>query len=268
MTPEPIRTSAPLLAIDAGNSRVKARVHTPEGPGPSAAIERAQLESPEGRQLLAGLLRHGHPIREAVISCARPADEEVLSRLLGPMGLRAAFLHRADPSPVPHCYRSGGPGPDRIAVAMALRHLFPGRPALCIDFGTATNTVVTDGSGRFLGGAILPGVRLQADSLHRATDGRLPAITLREGESFGGGFAEDTPGTMALGILVGHAGAADGLIAHHRRVSGGEVALVATGGNAPLVLPLMREKPECIPALVLDGLAVWGGHGPGGSGQG
>lgn len=260
MSPDPVTAPAPLLAVDAGNSRIKIRVYTEKGGGPVGGLPRPSLDSAEGEAFLEEFLGSPGAPRIAMVSCARPADEETLGALLGHYDVDVHLLHQADPCPVQHRYEEGFPGPDRLAAAIALRHFFPGRPAVSVDFGTATNSVAVDCEGALAGGAILPGVRLQAESLHRATEGRLPVVVLEREAPLDNDFAGGTPGAMVLGILLGHAGAVDTLIAHHRRLlgRGSEAALVATGGNAALVLPHMKERPLLLPHLVLDGLAVWG----------
>lgn len=57
-------------------------------------------------------------------------------------------------------------GPDRLANALAARELY-GTPAVVIDFGTATTFEVVDEAGGFVGGAILPGMRVALEGLYR-----------------------------------------------------------------------------------------------------
>jgi type III pantothenate kinase len=60
-------------------------------------------------------------------------------------------------------------GADRIADAVGALHLFPGRNLIVVDFGTATTLAAVSRDRDFLGGAILPGVRLAMEALEEKT---------------------------------------------------------------------------------------------------
>jgi type III pantothenate kinase len=60
-------------------------------------------------------------------------------------------------------------GADRIADAVGALHLFPGQDLIIVDFGTATTLAAVSRDREFLGGAILPGVRLAMEALEEKT---------------------------------------------------------------------------------------------------
>jgi type III pantothenate kinase len=68
-------------------------------------------------------------------------------------------------------------GPDRIANAIAATHLYPDRNLIVIDFGTATTFDVVRASRDYLGGIILPGLRISMEALERNT-ARLPNVEI------------------------------------------------------------------------------------------
>jgi type III pantothenate kinase len=68
-------------------------------------------------------------------------------------------------------------GADRIADAVGALHLFPGRNLIVIDFGTATTLAAISRDRDFLGGAILPGVRLAMEALEEKT-AQLPNVEI------------------------------------------------------------------------------------------
>jgi type III pantothenate kinase len=53
---------------------------------------------------------------------------------------------------------------DLVATAVAAKEYYP-LPSIIIDMGTATTVTVVDRNGRYIGGAILPGVGLSMDAL-------------------------------------------------------------------------------------------------------
>ncbi len=67
-------------------------------------------------------------------------------------------------------------GSDRIVNAVAVVHEYP-VPAAIIDMGTATTICIVDGKKNYIGGAIIPGARISADTLTAKT-AQLPKISI------------------------------------------------------------------------------------------
>jgi type III pantothenate kinase len=68
-------------------------------------------------------------------------------------------------------------GPDRIANAIGATFLFPNRHAIIVDFGTATTFDVVRATREYLGGIILPGLRIAMEALEKNT-ARLPTVEI------------------------------------------------------------------------------------------
>jgi type III pantothenate kinase len=68
-------------------------------------------------------------------------------------------------------------GPDRIANAIAATERFPESNLIIVDFGTATTLDVVAAGRTYLGGVILPGLRISIDALERNT-ARLPNVEI------------------------------------------------------------------------------------------
>ena len=68
-------------------------------------------------------------------------------------------------------------GPDRIAKAMGAIHHYPGCHLIIVDFGTATTFDVVTAGRDYLGGIILPGLRIAMESLEKNT-ARLPTVEI------------------------------------------------------------------------------------------
>lgn len=65
---------------------------------------------------------------------------------------------------------------DLVATAVAAKNEYP-LPCIIIDMGTATTVTVVDAKGRYIGGAIMPGVRLSMRALASGTS-LLPNIEI------------------------------------------------------------------------------------------
>jgi type III pantothenate kinase len=122
-------------------------------------------------------------------------------------------------------------GADRIANAIAATAKFPGEPLIIIDFGTATTFCVVDANKNYLGGAILPGLRLSMEALSNNT-AKLPSVDLiRVDEVIGRSTIE----SIQSGIYFGALGAAKEIVSRikQRAFKNQDVLVLATGGFAP-----------------------------------
>ncbi|MEN9216688.1 MAG: pantothenate kinase [Gloeomargarita sp. HHBFW_bins_162] len=138
-------------------------------------------------------------------------------------------------------------GVDRALAAWGASCVY-GTPVLVIDAGTAITLNAVDAQGQFMGGAILPGLALQCQSLHQGT-GALPLVTWpSERPPL---WAKDTVSALHSGI--GYTVLA-GLRFYLEQWSG---QVVITGGDgAWLGQQLRHERPDVIwaPDLLLRAL--------------
>lgn len=142
-------------------------------------------------------------------------------------------------------------GPDRVVNALAARELY-GAPAIAVDFGTATNFDVVAADGAYVGGVIAPGVVVSAQSLF-AGAARLAPVDFRMPPRVVG---RNTDEALRAGIILGAARAADGVVEAIREERGERGELVATGGLAAVVAPVMKTAPRVDGELTLKGLAL------------
>lgn len=142
-------------------------------------------------------------------------------------------------------------GADRIANALAALQLGP-PPWIIVDFGTATTFDAIDRGGRYLGGAILPGLALQNQALSGRT-AKLPSIALK---APGAAIGKTTVASLQSGILLGHAGAIDRLAREIDQELGGGSRVIATGGLGEAFVGLCPAIEAYHPSLTLDGLRI------------
>ena len=120
-----------------------------------------------------------------------------------------------------------------------------------VDCGTATTFNVVTAAGEYLGGAIMPGVGVSAESLASRT-ARLPSVDIARPEA---ALGRTTSESILAGLYHGHIGAIRHLIAELTReaFAGDKPYVFGTGGFARLF-----EKEdlfdEIVPELVLHGL--------------
>lgn len=143
-------------------------------------------------------------------------------------------------------------GADRIANAIAAVHLYPDQSIIIVDFGTATTLCVISSERAYLGGIILPGVRISMEMLDQRT-AQLPAVEILKPSTVVG---RSTVESIQSGLYFGQVGAVRELIARVRKETcpSGEAVVVATGGFAGLY------EPEGLFDTVIADLALRGLH--------
>lgn len=145
-------------------------------------------------------------------------------------------------------------GSDRLASVVAAKEAF-GQPALVVDFGTATtlSAVMED---TFIGGAILPGLKLMGEALGGGTS-KLPYADMSSvHERALAPIGKNTMHCIFSGIIYGSAGAVERLIAEMEREGGIVFNVVLTGGNSDIMTHFLKKGFHVEPALTLHGLRI------------
>ena len=140
-------------------------------------------------------------------------------------------------------------GSDRIVIAVAaLAEYKP--PLILMDLGTATTLEVVGEDNSYLGGCIIPGVRISLDALTSRT-AQLPGIRLEQPKRV---IGKNTVDCMRSGIMYGTAAMIDGMLDRIEEELGTSTTVIATGGIAQFVVPLCRREIKLEKDLMLKGL--------------
>ncbi len=143
-------------------------------------------------------------------------------------------------------------GPDRIANAIGAIHLYPGRHLIIIDFGTATTFDVVRAGRDYLGGIILPGLRIAMEALEKNT-ARLPTVEI---VAPGALIGRSTVESIQSGLYFGNRAVVRELTREIRGQSfDGEPCLVIGTGGFSRLFEQEKVFDAMIPDLVLIGLA-------------
>lgn len=145
-------------------------------------------------------------------------------------------------------------GADRIANAIAAKGSY-GAPVIVVDFGTATNIDVIDRSGRFRGGAIMPGLLLSAGALFSRA-AKLSSVPLTCPEHALGSSTEEA---VQSGIVIGAAAQVEGLVARIKAELGEPGAtVVGTGGLSREIAKATDLFDALDPDLTIRGIyQIW-----------
>lgn len=235
-----------VLAIDAGNTRIKWGVHDGHSWSAFGAIETARAEA------LYESMRDALPVDAAIASnVAGAGAQSSIQSACARASLAVAFVRGekqrlgvtsgyADPSQL---------GSDRWASLVAAHRARRGHK-LVVNVGTALTIDALAADGRFLGGLIVPGPALMRRSLDRGT------AALREAPGAVRDFPDNTPDAIATGAAAACAGAIERLAATMGARSCPPGLIILSGGAAAELSPLLRLPFELHENLVLDGLQL------------
>ena len=237
-----------ILAIDAGNSRVKWGWHDGGGWTSVATVSLIEFAA-SSDHVNPFSVTHANPERIVISNVAGEGAHHLLVNWTSifdaePLWLRAE-LERCG---VRNRYeRPEQLGPDRWAALIAARAVHNG-PSLVVNAGTATTVDMLTADGTFLGGCILPGVELMRFVLHEHT-GRLP---IQEGGHRDA--PRNTIDAIETGCRHAQAGAVERMYRVFRELELNPLCIVSGGAGRPLVDQISMPR-RYVENLVLDGLA-------------
>ncbi len=142
-------------------------------------------------------------------------------------------------------------GADLVVDAVAALSKYD-PPLAIFDMGTATTMSVIDKDGCYIGGLIIPGLRLSVDALS-ARAAQLPYIHLGAPERL---IGTNTVSCMQAGAIYSNAAMLDGLSQRVEEELGQPVTVVATGGLMGTVLPFCKRPIQYDENLMLEGLRI------------
>ena len=142
-------------------------------------------------------------------------------------------------------------GSDRIVIAVAALAEYKA-PLLLMDLGTATTIESVEPDNVYMGGVIIPGVRVSLDAL-TSRAAQLPGISLDQPKQV---IGKNTVDCMRSGMMYGTAAMIDGLVERMEEELGHRCTLIATGGLAQFIAPLCKREIILDKDLLLKGLNI------------
>ena len=233
-----------ILAVDAGNTRIKWGLHAQgswqvqgwaETARPAALVRAwSGLEPPDA---IVATNVAGARVAKVLASAARRLKRHL--RYVRSAARQAGVSNSYDnPAQL---------GADRWAALIGARYIHPG-PCVVVGAGTTVTIDALSGDGVFLGGMIIPGAGLMRGALARHTAGLRPR----------GGRYAFFPARTADAIESGGVNALVGAIERMRRFmqeTGQSAPLtLISGGDARLLAPHLNGTVEVVDNLVLEGI--------------
>lgn len=241
----------PILAIDVGNSRIKWSVHDGSSWTASGALDHGAIATlaTEWANLPDSCSATGSNV----------AGLEIAARIETVLAANGIALRWIDSQPTQLGVRNlyDDPpqlGSDRWAALIAARWICPG-PCLVVTAGTAVTVDALSMEGDFLGGLIMPGLRLMQEALVRDT--------YRLGCDHGSheAFPRNTADAIASGAIEAIVGAVERMLLRLRDRSDSPVKVIASGGAIGVLRPYLPADVLLMDNLVLQGLLIIAGEG-------
>jgi type III pantothenate kinase len=233
-----------ILAIDAGNTRIKWGTH--DG---VCWLQQGAVATAESERLREALPPELAVARAVIANVAGPGVAQALGELLEPRGIEAYWVQsRAEQCGVRSGYAQPAQlGADRWAALIGARHLYAG-PCVVVNAGTTMTVDALSTESIFLGGFIVSGYSMMREALARHT----AQLELCEGAfSF---FPDNTADAIVSGALNALAGAIDRMCRYLVETGEDDPLVVLSGGNAALVAERLEGAPQLVDNLVLEGL--------------
>ncbi len=235
-----------FLLLDIGNTYIKAAVS--DG---SKIIEFEEFTT--DLELEAKKKWFDKKFSKVLVTCVNFQNFNKLKPFLS--SFQVELISHQTPIPITNNYENPQTlGIDRLMNAVAASGIFPQKNVLIIDAGTAIKFDYLDQEGKYLGGAISPGIKLRLMALHQFTD-QLPKIKMEEIRSQKNYkmIGVNTKSAMLSGVINGC------LHEIEARVSSvndffENYEIILTGGDAVFFAEKMKNPIFVRPNLPLYGL--------------
>lgn len=245
-----------ILAIDVGNTNVSLAI-VEAGAVKKTWNVKTQLPQQRFKNEFQKVIRRVQsvsPSLKAVVVCSvvPPVMGSVKSILKKVLSLKPLVIGENIFTPIKNLYRKPKQvGQDRLVCAYAARELY-GAPTIIVDFGTAITFDVVSAKGEYLGGAIVPGLRLYVESLFEKT-ALLPKVDITKPRDV---IGRDTKESILSGIFYGYGALYDGMI---RMMSQGlkqKPVVIVTGGYTKLTKSFLKNPDHIDRSLIFKGIEL------------
>jgi len=249
-----MNVTANVLAIDAGNSRIKWGIADDSG-----WLRRAWVDTTDAASIGAAIEDLPAPMYIVVSNVAGDGVRDAMTRALAHLTVAPVWVRAREQQ----CgVRSGYADPaqlgsDRWAGLIAAWKLYR-CACIVVNAGTTVTVDALSGDGVFLGGVIVPGMELMRRSLARGT----AQLTLQPGTFCY--FPDNTADAIISGAINALAGAIDRMRGYMEKMGqfgedGGHAEhdrplVLLSGGAAALIQPQLNGRTKLVDNLVLEGL--------------
>lgn len=219
-----------ILAVDVGNTRVKAAVFKGNTLFEIVVFVKAEL-----KKNIQNILKKHENIANLVVSSVSDVEKDSFSDFKNVVNIH--FVSHNDLFPFVNCYKTPQTlGIDRMVLALGAMLEFPKKNRLVIDAGTCVTYDFIDEKDNYIGGAISPGLRLRYEALHAYT-AKLPLLTLEDPENL---IGKSTSESIHSGVVNGLVCEIDGFINEYKAQYSNFI-IILTGGDTVFLAKRLKN---------------------------
>lgn len=241
----PANTREMLLAVDSGNTKIKAAVF--EG---SVMLAKYISDKTEPLVFFEKILKQHPEITSSVLSNVGNHDADAVNFLKSTTHFTE--VNRETHFPFANKYATPETlGIDRMVLSAGATLAYPAQNRLVIDAGTCVTYDFTDAGGNYLGGAISPGLQLRYRAMHTFT-AKLPLLSR---EMPGPYIGDTTASSMHSGAVNGLLYEIEGFVSRYEK-DYGSVTVILTGGDADFLAKRLKNTIFANPNFLLESLGL------------
>ncbi len=245
--------TAPIVVVDIGNTTTSVATWHQERlktPLTHPSDDHAAFEKAYAAHLDAAAKRL--PAATVISSVVPAALDRIRDHVSARMDQEALVIGETIPLPIDVAVKDNrAVGVDRVCQAAAAYERIK-QGCTIVSFGTAVTVDLVDDEGTFLGGAILPGLRMQLRALHEHT-AQLPEASAAFPEL---PYGRNTVEAIQAGVCRGMTGAVRAIVEAYATHLNRWPQVVATGGDAAFFAPYCDFLDNVVSDLTLRGIAL------------
>ncbi|PIP41693.1 pantothenate kinase [Candidatus Desantisbacteria bacterium CG_4_9_14_3_um_filter_40_11] len=237
-----------ILVIDIGNTKAHFGIYIKDKLSAHWSLLNSEIK--RNNNIISVRLKE-YNILKCTISCVVPSLKDVFNKILDDFSLTPVFIEYSSID-IPIYYNNPSElGVDRIINVVAVIKLYE-IPCIIVDFGTATTIDVVSDKGEFIGGVIVPGIGVSAETLWTKTE-KLPHIEINKPKTV---IGKNTIDCMQSGIFYGSIGQVDEIIKRIMKELGYKTNVIATGGLSNIIGKYSKYIKKVDEFLILEGLKI------------
>jgi type III pantothenate kinase len=219
-----------LLAIDIGNTRIKAAVFEHD-----TLLEVFNFSFGELEININSILKKFPICSDLIVASVGNTPKDFFLAFQNHLNIH--FITQHSLFPFKNLYKTPETlGIDRMVLASGAVLQFPTQNRLVIDAGTCVTYDFIDEENNYLGGAISPGIRLRYEALHQYT-AKLPLLTKAYPDHY---IGNSTQQAIHTGVIQGLLHEIDGFIVQYQ-TQYPNIIIILTGGDADFLAKRLKN---------------------------
>ena len=234
------------LALDIGNTQIKLGIFEH-----LKLIHTECFQHDDNQNINLNYIKKFKPTVSIISSVVPNLTDKYVKNIYNILGLDSLIVNNENCHLDLKVHEPNTVGADRICNVIATIKIY-NKPAIVIDFGTATTYDVINKNGQFIGGIIAPGIKTSSQYLIEKA-ALLDYVDFEFPEKVIGKNTEDN---IKSGIMFGAIDQIEGMIKRINNETKQNNNIILTGGFSKLISPKISLEHTCDIDLTLKGMIL------------